>query len=223
MSARDDILGTIRRQLGVTGREPTRRDVVEQRLMRAPRGLIPKRADLPAPERLALFIRMAEAVNASVTRVESLDEVPDALAAYLRAHNLPQRLRHGEDAIFNAIPWDKQKNLEHESGRSHGSDPVGLSHAFAGVAETGTLALTSGSDNPTTLNFLPDTHIVLLEAKDVVGDYESVIDRLRSRYGRGRMPRTLNFVTGPSRSGDIEQKILLGAHGPRQLHIVVVG
>ncbi|OQW52214.1 LutC/YkgG family protein [Candidatus Raskinella chloraquaticus] len=223
MSARDDILATIRRSLGVTGREPTRRDVVEQRLMRSPRGLIPKRADLPPAEQVALFIKMAEAVSASIARVASLDEVPDALAGFLRAHNLPMALRHGEDAIFTAIPWDRQKTLEHRSGRSDGNDLVGLSHALAGVAETGTLALVSGNDNPTTLNFLPDTHIVLIDAKDIVGDYESVWDRLRSRYGRGKMPRTLNFVTGPSRSGDIEQKILLGAHGPRQLHIVVVG
>ena len=223
MSARDDILSTIRRSLGVTGREPTRRDVVEQRLMRSPRGLIPKRADLPPAEQVALFIKMAEAVNASIARVESLDEVPDALAGFLRAHNLPMALRLGGDALFQAIPWEKQKALEHHTGRSDGNDLVGLSRALAGVAETGTLALASGTDNPTTLNFLPDTHIVIIEAKDVVGDYESVWDRLRSRYGRGKMPRTLNFITGPSRSGDIEQKILLGAHGPRQLHIVVVG
>jgi L-lactate dehydrogenase complex protein LldG len=223
MSARDDIFSTIRRSLGVNGREATRRDVVEQRLMRSPRGLIPKRSDLPPAGQVALFIQMAEAVSASVARLASLDEVPDALAGFLRAHNLPMTLRHGEDALFKAIPWDKQKNLEHHIGRSDGSDLVGLSHALAGVAETGTLALASGTDNPTTLNFLPDTHIVIIEANDVVGDYESVWDRLRSRYGRGKMPRTLNFVTGPSRSGDIEQKILLGAHGPRQLHILVVG
>lgn len=223
MTARDDIFANIRRSLGVTGAEPTRRDVVEQRLMRSPRGLIPKRADLPPKEQVDLFCRMAEAVNASVARLASLDEVPDALAGFLRSHNLPLRLRHGDDALFAGLPWEKQKTLEHMTGRSAGDDLVGLSHAFAGVAETGTLALTSGGDNPTTLNFLPDTHIVIVEAKDVVGDYESVWDRLRSRYGRGKMPRTLNFITGPSRSGDIEQKILLGAHGPRQLHLLVIG
>lgn len=223
MTARDDIFANIRRSLAVTGAEPTRRDVVEQRLLRSPTGLIPKRADLPPKEQVALFCQMAEAANASTVRVQDFDEVPDALAQFLRAHNLPMKLRHGEDALFASLPWEKQKNLEHLSGRSDGDDLVGLSHATAGVAETGTLALTSGADNPTTLNFLPDTHIVIVEAKDIVGDYESVWDRLRSRLGRGKMPRTLNFITGPSRSGDIEQKLLLGAHGPRQLHIVVVG
>jgi L-lactate dehydrogenase complex protein LldG len=91
------------------------------------------------------------------------------------------------------------------------------------VAESGTLALLSGPDNPTTLNFLPDTHIVVVDAGDIVGDYETVWRRLRERYGAGSMPRTVNFVTGPSRSADIEQTIILGAHGPRALHILVVG
>ncbi len=85
------------------------------------------------------------------------------------------------------------------------------------------LVLTSGKDNPTTLNFLPETEIVVLDAADVAGDYETVWDRLRERFGKGTMPRTVNFVTGPSRSGDIEQTIILGAHGPRSLHIVIVG
>ena len=95
--------------------------------------------------------------------------------------------------------------------------------AFAGIAETGTLALVSGPANPTTLNFLPDNHIVVLRKEDVVADYESVFAMLRTAYGKGGAPRTLNFVTGPSRSADIEQTLLLGAHGPRRLHIVIAG
>jgi L-lactate dehydrogenase complex protein LldG len=83
--------------------------------------------------------------------------------------------------------------------------------------------LTSGGDNPTTINFLPEHHIVVVDAKDVAGDMETVLSRVRRKFGKGEMPRTLNFITGPSRSGDIEQKLLLGAHGPRALHIIMVG
>ena len=86
----------------------------------------------------------------------------------------------------------------------------------------GTAVMVSGPENPSTLNFLPDNHIVVVAAKDIAGDYESVLARVRSTYGKGRMPRTVNFITGPSRSGDIEQTLLLGAHGPRRLHVVVV-
>jgi len=98
-----------------------------------------------------------------------------------------------------------------------------VSHAFAGVAETGTVVLASGTDNPTSLNFLPDNHIVVIDANDVAGDYESVWQRLRERYGDGLMPRAVNLITGPSRSADIEQTLILGAHGPRRLHVIVVG
>ena len=95
--------------------------------------------------------------------------------------------------------------------------------AFGAAAESGTLMLVSGADNPTTLNFLPDTHIVVIDAKDVAGDYETLWRRLREKFGDGVMPRTVNFITGPSRSADIEQTLILGAHGPRRLHVMVVG
>ena len=83
--------------------------------------------------------------------------------------------------------------------------------------------MVSGPENPSTLNFLPDNQIVVVAAKDVAGDYESVWAKIRFAYGKGGMPRTVNWITGPSRSADIEQTLLIGAHGPRRLHVVVVG
>jgi L-lactate dehydrogenase complex protein LldG len=97
-----------------------------------------------------------------------------------------------------------------------------VSHAFGGVAETGTLIVASGPDNPTTLNFLPDTHIVVIDAKDIAGDYETVWQRVRETFGDA-LPRAINMITGPSRSADIGQILILGAHGPRRLHVLVVG
>ncbi len=88
---------------------------------------------------------------------------------------------------------------------------------------SGTLVLTSGADNPTTLNFLPETAIVVLDAADIAGDYETVWERLQQQAGENPLPRTINLISGPSRSADIEQTLLLGAHGPRNLHIIVVG
>jgi L-lactate dehydrogenase complex protein LldG len=63
----------------------------------------------------------------------------------------------------------------------------------------------------------------VIDAKDVVGDFESVWQRLREKFGEAVMPRTVNLITGPSRSADIEQTLILGAHGPRRLHVIVVG
>ena len=222
MSARDAILGKLRRSLRVAGGDIARRSIVIARLEGAPRSVIPARGQLPPEERIALFGAMAEKVAATVARVADADAVPGAIAEYLRDRNLPATLRTGDDPYLASLEWSGTQ-IEVTRGRSDGDDPVGLSHAIAGVAETGTLVLTSGADNPTTINFLPETHIVVVRGEDIAGDYETVWDVIRARYGKGGMPRTVNMVTGPSRSADIEQTLLLGAHGPRRLHIVVVG
>ena len=102
---------------------------------------------------------------------------------------------------------------------------MSLTPCLAAIAETGTLMLVSGADTPTTLNFLPDTHIVVLRAGQVVAGYEDAWDLVRGRGAGGdppAWPRTVNLITGPSRTGDIEQRIQLGAHGPRRLHVVLV-
>jgi len=222
MSARDPVLGKIRRSLHVTGTEPTRNATVDERLRRAPKGVIPARGQLPQEERIALFTKMAEKISSSVTRIASAAMLPESVADFLRAHNLPSALRMGDDPLLREQPWSRTP-IDVKRGPSDGTDEVGLSHALTAVAESGTLVLTSGRDNPTTINFLPETHIVAVRAEDIVGDYETAFERIRARYGKGYLPRTVNFVTGPSRSGDIEQKILLGAHGPRRLHIIVIG
>lgn len=222
-AARAAILGRIRRALGASADDPGRRQAVADRLAAHPRNLVPKRALLDHAGQIALFRIQAEAVQASVAEASSPAAVPALVADYLRRHNLPHRLRRGEDRRLAGLPWHQASQVEVLTGPAEAADEVSLSHAVAGVAETGTLVLASGSDNPTTLNFLPETHIVVLSKADVVGTYENAFDRLRAAYGEGVMPRTVNLITGPSRTADIEQTIELGAHGPRRLHIILVG
>ena len=221
MSARDDILGSIRRSLGVSGTETIRRQMVVDRLERGPRGVIPQRGQVSGDARLALFRLQAEAALATVTDVESIADVPQSIADFLRDHNLPATLRMGDDPRLRAMPWSNTA-LDIAHGPSAGQDLNAVSHAFGGVAETGSLVMISGSENPSNLNFLPDNHIIVVSAKDIAGDYESVWTKIRYAFGKGGMPRTVNWITGPSRSGDIEQTMLLGAHGPRRLHVIVV-
>ena len=223
MSGREALTGKIRRSLGVTGEEVERRRTVATRLDSPQPNVIPSRGQLDPEERVKLFCRMAEKVSATVLRVPKPEDVPGVVAAYLRNHNLPQQIRTGVDPAIEALPWDRQPQLERQLGASDGHDAVSLGRAVAGVAESGTLVMLSGADNPTTLNFLPDTHIVMVDAKDIAGDYETVWRQIRELYGSGQLPRTVNFVTGPSRSADIEQTLILGAHGPRALHILVIG
>ena len=223
MTARDLVFTSIRRALGVTGAEEPRRKAVQDRLHDHPRGVIPQRGQLGTAERIALFVSKVEAVSGTTQRIASIDDLPAAVAQYLRGHNLPLALKRGADPALAAVPWDREPALTVTVGPSEGSDLVAISHAFGGAAETGTLVLLSGADNPTTLNFLPDNHIVVITAETIDGDYESVLARLRDRFGAERLPRAINLITGPSRSADIEQTLILGAHGPRRLHVIIAG
>jgi len=222
MSARESVLAGIRRSLGVAGDEATRRFEVETRLKAAPPGVVPKRGQGDAAARLAVFKAEAERAQASLAEVGTWAEAPAEIARFLRENNCPATLRMGADARLAAMPWSETA-LEVLHGPSDGGDVNAVSVAFGGIAESGTVALVSGADNPTTLNFLAENHVVVLPREAIAADYESVFASLRATYGKGQAPRTLNFITGPSRSADIEQTLLLGAHGPRRLHIVVVG
>jgi L-lactate dehydrogenase complex protein LldG len=223
---RERVLGALRRGLG-RGRDAAADAAagaaVDARLGGHQRGPIPARSNLDPARQVALFEAMAREQAATVVRVARHDAVPAAVADYLKASNLPPRVRLAPDPDLTALAWDAQPLLEIASGRAAAADPVSLTGAFAGIAETGTLMLRSGPRHPTTLNFLPEAHIVVLRATDVVGPYEDAWDRLRAAEGAGGMPRTVNFITGPSRTADIEQTIQLGAHGPRRLHIILVG
>ncbi|MBV9976810.1 MAG: lactate utilization protein [Hyphomicrobiales bacterium] len=219
--ARDEILATLRRSLGVNGVEAPRRAAVEDRLARSPSGVIPKRSQVTGAERLALFKRQAEEGLATVVLVPDAASVPAEAARYLRDSNLPATLRIGDDPRLAAMPWETTA-LDVSKGPSGGGDLNALSHAFGAIAETGTLAMVSGAENPTTLNFLPDNHLVVVAAGEITGSSEELLGTLRARYGKEKMPRTLNLITGPSRSADIEQTLILGAHGPRKLHVIVV-
>lgn len=221
-SARDQILGNIRRSLGTSDHDQVRQQVVDARVAAAQPGIEPARGTGTAEQRIATFTAQVQTVSASVARIETDKDAPGEIARFLRDHNLPASIRMGEDERLTALDW-KLAGLDVALGKSSGDDLNAVSHALGGIAETGTLALVSGAHNPTTLNFLPDNHIVIVHAETIVPTYEAVFAHVRERYGKGAMPRTVNLITGPSRSADIEQKLLLGAHGPRRLHVVVVG
>ena len=218
--ARRQVLGSIAKALGRSTPPEADGAAVAERLSTRPRGPIPARTRRPPAELTDLFVTMATEVSASVDRVDALDAVPAVVAEYLARHNLPARVRVATDTELAGVPWEKQPTLEVGHGAAEDDDLTSVTGAFAGVAETGTLVLLSGPQRPTTLNFMPDNHVVVLFAERIVAAYEDAWDLVRAA---GALPRTVNMITGPSRTGDIEQRIQLGAHGPRRLHIVLVG
>jgi len=95
-----------------------------------------------------------------------------------------------------------------------------LSRAVAGVAETGTVLHASGAANPSTLVCLPEAHGIVVTRDRIVGAAEQAW-RLMAGGGPLNMPRAVHWITGPSRTADIEQTLLMGAHGPRRLHVLI--
>ncbi|MEM8793191.1 MAG: LUD domain-containing protein [Pseudomonadota bacterium] len=205
--ARNRILNRVRRA-GATGA-----DLKPGGRQTAP---TPSQARLSGEAAVAQFIDKAIAADASASRIASLDDLPKALAEELRNRNLPAEIRTGDDAIFDR-DWG---TVDRTTGPGRLTEPATLSRAQYGVAETGTLIFASGPDNPVTLTFLGETHFAVVEAEDIQPGFDEMWAEWRTG---GLDPRTVNMVTGPSRSGDIGQVLQLGAHGPVSLHIFVVG
>jgi len=213
MSARDNILARVRRAAGQGDKVAVAARLGHHRSDHAP---IPVMATTEGMARIEQFMKKARAVDASVSRIASLDDLPAALAHELRSRNLPAAIRTGMDPAFER-DWG---TIEHSTGPGRLEEPATLSRAEFGLAETGTLLLASGARNPVTLTFLGETHFVVLDAEDIKAGFEDLWAGWRAR---SLDPRTVNLVTGPSRSADIGQTLQLGAHGPVALHIFVVG
>ena len=176
------------------------------------------RAVMSAIETQALFIERLGAARGTVERLKSLDQVPDAVARYLAGQNLPARVTLAPgvaaklDFSSGALATDTDLPLE---------DGIAvLTGCIAGVAETGTFVAASGADIDPRLNYLAETLIVLVGGGQIMPAYEDVWTMLRVRTGL-EAPRLVSFITGPSRTADIEQTIEWGAHGPRRLHVLI--
>ena len=220
--SRDAMLGAIRRGLKRGKLEGEAAAPLEARLAQHRAGVVPGRGQIPHADQVALFKRMAQAYHCSIAEATTPRAVPALIADYLTQHNLPSRAVAATDALLDQCDFSQTPLLELRCGAARDQDAVSITSALGAVAETGTMVFTSGPDHPTTLNLLPETHIVVLRKSQVVGTYEQMLAALRARYGEAKMPRTVNTVTGPSRTGDIEQTMLLGAHGPRRMHVVLV-
>ncbi len=213
-SARTAILAQIRARLSHPAVPPElARADVEADIARHVRG--------PGPELggdlAAAFIAQAESLQTTVARVPAPVDVPQAVAAYLHENALPQQ----------GVAWDTLRELAwSEAGLTlefrppRDEDRLGLTGCFCAVAETGSLLLTSSPATPASTHLLPETHVAIVPAARIVATLEDAYALLRQELGE--LPRAINTVSGPSRTGDIEQTIVLGAHGPYRVHVVLV-
>ena len=213
--ARERVLANIRRSLRGTG--PVAASVAEplEQRIAAHRAAVQPRYDGPPVER---FVAKLEAVHGLVTRVPDLGEVSQAVEAHVERFGLGFELVVAPDPALEEVRWSNRFTVERRA--AGGADQTSVTAAFAGVGETGTLVLLSGAHSPTTLNFLPEDHLIVLRASRVVPHLEDAWTLLRAETPG--LPRTVNLIGGPSKTGDVEQIIQEGAHGPRRLHVILV-
>ncbi|RKZ51617.1 MAG: lactate utilization protein C [Candidatus Parabeggiatoa sp. nov. 3] len=208
--SRNTILNHIRQSLGYDHIEANTLETLEARLANHPVHEQPVLKQALIPQ----FIQQLEKVAGTFETIPNIKDIPFVILDFLQQQQLPEKLV--VDSRLKTLPWPNKLQLAYRAAQA--DDMVSVSCAFAGIAETGSLVLLSSLASPTTLNFLPDNHIVILYKENLVAFMEEVWTRLRAQA----IPRTVNIITGPSRTADIEQTIQLGAHGPRRLHVVLV-
>jgi L-lactate dehydrogenase complex protein LldG len=120
---------------------------------------------------------------------------------------------------LSALDWSGA-GIQIEAREARDTDLVGITGAFCAIAETGTLMTVSGRETPATVSLLPETHIAVVRKSRIVRGMEEAWQLARDELGR--LPRSVNFISGPSRTADIEQTVTVGAHGPYRVHVIVV-
>ena len=217
LSSREKILANIRAgirqdsQQTATANECTQ---VQERLASHPRSIQPQRTQLSHAQAVTVFVDMAQQAAAEIIPIQQLEDIPQHI------QNLgvvtPQTpLVLANDPMLQELHWQPLATTTRVAQKG---DIISLTRCLAGVAETGTLVLKSNATSPTTLNFLTDIHAVVLKQDHIINSYEDAWDLIR----QADLPRTVNFITGPSRSADIEQTLQMGAHGPKRLIIFLL-
>jgi len=220
-ASRDAVLARVRRALGRTGPGDEARANAQAYVAAHAQG---PRPSMPA-DLAQRFMERASDMASTVERVARREDIPAAVARYLEALVLPpaiamQKSRRG-------VCWPELADLDWqgaglaiEARPTAGQDRLGITGSFCAIAETGTLVFLTGADSPTGPALLTDTHVAVVRADRIVSGMEEAFALVREE--RPTMPRAINMISGPSRTGDIEQTIVLGAHGPYRVHILVL-
>lgn len=163
------------------------------------------------------FCQQAERTSQTLDRVAQAGDVPGAVARYLDSIGIARQAIAWR--TLTDLPW-QASGIDVAFRKPVNEDLVGITGCFCAIAETGTLMLLSGPETYSSAALLPETHIALLPVSRIVGSMEEAF--ALAKQERGELPRATNFISGPSRTGDIEQTIVLGAHGPYRVHVILI-
>jgi len=179
-------------------------------------------AALPSPDLCAAFLANVLKNQGTVDCAGNRSETVKAVGQYVYQHFRSHRLVASNDSRLAAMPW-RDAGVLPRFGSVEPGEPVALSFARLAIAETGSIITWTGKANPAANNLLPEHHIVLVDSADLVTTMEQAWDSINQEMTKTGRPRGINFIAGPSSTGDIEGKLVYGAHGPRSWHVILMG
>jgi L-lactate dehydrogenase complex protein LldG len=214
MSARDNILDRVRSALGRSGPlSESESAAMRAKLREHPRGPLPAMPWEP----VARFKERCAVLSSTMDEVPDLGGVPQAIARYLSQRELPRSGVCWPELA--GLGW-QAAGLQIEGRPANGDDKIGITGCYCAIAETGTLMLLSGPTTFPATSLLPETHIAVVRKQRLVRSMEDGWDLLRREHGS--LPRQVAFVSGPSRTADIEMTLVLGIHGPYRVHVLLL-
>jgi len=179
----------------------------------------------PAPQDAAdvgqAFKLRLELNHASIEACASRSDAVRQISRYVyqRYHN--RKVVAGFDPRLAAMPW-RDGGVLVRFGAAAAQDPVSISYAKLAIAESGSLVLFSDRGNPAANVWLVQDHIILLDQRDLVADFEQAWGKIREHQIETGPPRGISFISGPSSTADIKGHLVFGAHGPLRLHIISI-
>lgn len=217
-NAKNQILTRIRAALQRNRLSTAEQSALTHAMRHPTRGIIPAYINTDKKGLIALFIEAARRSASTIVSLSSRAEMPKAILQFLKENQLHTTPLQVSQDLASSIAFEKYADLKIDFENNKQEFSVSITSAICGISETGTLMMVSGPKHPTLINFLAETHIVVLSTQAIVPSYEDAWDLIRAE---SKTPRTVNFITGPSRTADIEQRMLLGVHGPKRLHIIL--
>lgn len=226
MSERENILGRIREALKARAPVPGHHHSEQPKraadtTANVPRSWLPKVGDR-FEDQLALFARNAAELKADFRLLGSAEEAASELVILGTTAGWKRVASHAgtlTDSICHALPFDQFHTDRRYDAQALEACDAGISECDMLVAQTGTVVVTSRSAGGRALSVLPPHHIVLARRDQLVPDLPAAFEGLQKKYGPD-YPSMISLITGPSRTGDIERILVLGAHGPKQLTIL---
>lgn len=217
MSSRENILARIRKQQGRPGATPAEAELAEVRaaIARRPTGPLPSIARATDP--VAQFRRECDRLATTHTEAQARADVPREVARYLDANALDRRVLIWHELAD--LDWDGAA-IAVDDRVPQGSDRTSVTGCFCAIAETGTVLLLSSPATPKATALVPETHICLVSRARIVATMEDAFALMRREIGEP--PRSTWFISGPSRTADIEQTLVIGAHGPYRVHVILI-